>query len=208
APIVVAWRHCESTPSCRVVFQTPLGRLSAKSHHSKLPLEPGDRTGVAVLLEMARTWSTPRAHRVEIVLAATGGQAFDFAGARAMVRSLAARESRDIPTLRLLWLAPGIGKEVVIVSRSHRELAQSAARSLWIPHRLASRWFRRIDLWPPEQLNGDFVALIGAGYLKRFREQDVVNSATLHHAAQLATEIALRWIKRQQRGCPASDSAT
>jgi hypothetical protein len=270
APLVVARRGHQSLPFCRVIFQTPIGRISADHHtpsswlssiwgeilcifliydvysialdghhlplslfHMKIfgfgllvllwiyvagraisairsrrtrhILEPADRTGVAVLLELARTWSSPRTHRVEIVFAGAGGQLFDFAGTRAMTRWVSA-ESPRIPTLRLNWFAPGIGKKLVIASRNLRDLARTASESLWLPSDLTSRSFRRTDLWPSDRGHQDFVAFIGADYGKWFRGADRVDSSALHHTAQLATEIALRWIKQQQPA-QAPDSA-
>jgi len=266
APLVVARTENESPPSCRVVFQTPLGSLSASPRQPSVwlstkigavlylflmfdaeiagsvelherfspgsasclrtlgagllglfwlflvargiwevrsgggarTLELEDRTGLAVLLEMARTWSPSRSPRVEIVFAATGGQMFDFAGARAMFQSLHV-ESGGVPTLLVLWFAPGIGSKLMVVSRNLRDLAEAAAKSLWIPHRLASRSYRHPDLWPSLLAHGDSVSLITARYLDEFERKDVVDPACLQTAAQLATEIALRWTKKQRQ---------
>jgi len=265
APLVVARTENEGSPSCRVVFQTPLGSVSAsrrqpsvwlstkmgavlylflmldaviarsvqrdqgfipgsasdlrtlgagllglfwlflvarciseaRSSKEARTLGPADRTGLAVLLELARTWSPSRSPRVEIVFAAAGGQMLDFAGARAMLQSIHG-ESGGVPTLLVLWFAPGIGSKLIIVSRNLRDLALAAANSLWIPHRLASRSYREPELWPSLRSHGDAVSLISVSYLDEFQRKDVVDPASLQTTAQLATEIALRWAKKQQ----------
>ncbi len=58
------------------------------------PLELADRTGIAVLLEMARTSSIPRDHGINLVLAAAGGQTLDFAGAARYLRRSGDCEAR------------------------------------------------------------------------------------------------------------------
>jgi hypothetical protein len=262
APLVVARTQTEILPSCRVVFQTPVGRLSAcsdrhptwlsgkvaallyvflmfdagsagrydsyfpggafysralrggllgllwvfivarltwerRSRPSARTLELADRTGLAVLLEMARTWSPARLPRAEIVFAAAGGQMLDFAGARAMLRSIH-NESSGVPTLLVLWFAPGIGTNLIIASRDLRDLAEAAAKSLWIPHRLASRWYRSSALWPSLRSHGETVSLLSASYQDGSHTTSVVDPASLGTTAQLATEIGLRWAKEQQ----------
>jgi hypothetical protein len=87
----------------------------------------------------------------------------------------------------------------MIASRYRRELSETAAKSLWIPHRLARRSWRHAGLWPSDRSHRDFVALIGAEYLSRSPKNDVIDPAALERVAQLATEIALRWAKTQQR---------
>jgi hypothetical protein len=270
APIVMAHRGEERRPVCRVVFQTPLGRLSANSYQlswwlsssigallfillvgdawfavvdkhevpgsfvklrmlgtgliglfwiylvgrciseiqssrSRRLLEPADRIGVAILLEMARTWTVRQVPHVATCFAATGGQALDFAGARTLFRSIGA-EPDGVPTLFVLCLAPGIGQEIIIASRNLGRLAQSAANSLWVPHTLASRSYRRIDLWPSDRSLQNVVALIGAGYLDWYRQKDTIDPAALQFTAQLAAEVGLRWAKQQQPPDSTTDS--
>ena len=94
----------------------------------RAPLALPDRTGAAVLLEMARTWpASPhqpdaparvpelararpasRAQKIELVVAATGGQALDFVGMRTVLH-MALPERGEVPTLYLLVFAPGSG---------------------------------------------------------------------------------------------------
>jgi len=182
-----------------VLWVLVLGRISREiaDDRSGWPLDLADRTGIGVLLEMARTWSPLRSQNVEILFAATGGQAYDFAGARSLGGWLQA-ESREIPTLLLIWFAPGIGREFTIVSHECRDLAFRAAKSLWLPHSPPPVLFRSVDLWPADRSHRDFIALFSARYLDQSPKKDVIDPATLSHTAQLVTEIAMRWIKSQQ----------
>jgi hypothetical protein len=185
------------------VAQTITERRSSDSQRELAPLA---RSGLAVLLEMARTWPAPRKQTIELVLAAVGGQALDFAGARAVFRrDFLGHE--EVPTLFLLILAPGAGQEIVISSRNDRELAESAAKSLWLPHRLPLRSLRRIGLWPDEPPDRDMVALVGSGVIDRGLARAVIDGAQLQNAASLASEIALRWSKERRETPGCADSA-
>jgi hypothetical protein len=168
------------------------------SDRSARPLDLADRTGIGVMLELVRTWSPAWAENIEIFFVATGGQANDFGGARAFSRSLQSELPR-LPTLHICWFAPGIGRELAAFSRESRDLAESAARSLWLPLRLPTPWFRPVDLWPTDHSHRSFLALVSASYLSQSRSKDVINPPTLHHTAQLVTEIAIRWVKRTQK---------
>ncbi len=158
-------------------------------------LEPADRTGIALLLEIALTWSPPRNSDCDLVVAAMGGQRLDFAGARSLFRELGP-ELESVPTLFLFLFAPSAG-EITIVSRNRGELAQAAAKSLWIPHRLRSSSLQRFGFWPRESSAHDLVALMGTAALRRQPKREPLDPAALGAYAQLATEIALRWAKRR-----------
>jgi hypothetical protein len=158
-------------------------------------LEPLDRTGIALLLEIARTWSPPRDAHCDLVVAVTGGQTLDFAGARSLFRELGPEPER-VPTLFLFLFAPSAG-EITIVSRNCGDLAQAAARSLWIPHRIGSSSLERFGFWPREASAPERVALVGTGSLRRQPKRAPLDPATLGAYAQLANEIALRWVKRR-----------
>lgn len=158
-------------------------------------LEVVDRTGIAVVLELARCWSTARDQKIDLVVAATGGQTLDFAAARNLFATFA-EGAENLPTLFLLVIAPGAG-ETVIAGRNGPDLAQPAARSLWIPHRPAPLCFQRSSFWPPEPARHDLVALIGADAMRRRRPRTEIDPARFQSYAQLVTEIALRWSKRR-----------
>ncbi len=156
-----------------------------------------DRPGLAVLMEMVRNWPRGGPKRIEALFVAAGGQRLDYAGSREVLRLLESRWSSK-PTLLLLFVAPGAGDKLLlcaseIASSGTEELALDAARSLWIP-------FRRLDYrdlsphWPFEQLKPT-IALVGSDP-SAFCDNSVDPQA-LHRAAQLATEIAIRWAKKQ-----------
>jgi hypothetical protein len=158
-------------------------------------LEPTDRTGIALLLEIARTWSPPRDSHCDLVVASTGGQTLDFAGARSLLRELESGQER-VPTLFLFLFAPGAG-EITTLSRNCGDLAQAAAKSLWIPHRVGPSSLQRFGLLPPESSARELVALLGTAALHRRGKRAALDPAALGAYAQLATEIALRWAKRR-----------
>ncbi len=71
----------------------------------------------------------------------------------------------------------------------------NAAESLWIPHR--SDYWASSSLWPFHNLEADeAIALIGSDLQDEPIAQ--VSPESLQRAAQLATEIALRWAKSQR----------
>src|SRR5208282_2367539 len=77
---------------------------------------PGDGSGPALLVEMARAWPKPWSERFEPLLVAAGGMNFGFAGVREMVR-LIREEGNEKPTLVVVILAPGVGQELTIRGR-------------------------------------------------------------------------------------------
>jgi hypothetical protein len=173
--------------------------------NANLVLDRHERTGIAVLLEMARTWPSSRKEPLELLVAGVGGQTLDFAGARAL-QSMALFEQDLIPTLFVLLLGPGPGVITTISSDDCRELAQSAAKSLWLPHRSLARSLAWLGLWPEEPAGRDLVALVGAGVFNRRPAVGTIDPAALAIVAQLATEITLRWSKERRRATAQSDS--
>jgi hypothetical protein len=172
---ILSWEHRQS-------------RLAAGSHQV-------DRRGLAVLLEMARSWQRNRLNPIEAVFVAAGGQRLDRAGSREVVRRLQS-EWQSNPSLLVLLFAPGAGEELLIGVGASRvgEIAVEAARSLWIPHQIYHQW-TMIQLWPFEKW-GEVAALMGSDPNEFFEAS--VHPAVLQRAAQLATEIALRWAKKQR----------
>jgi hypothetical protein len=167
-----------------------------------------ERRGLAVLLELARSWPRSRSRQIEPIFIAAGGQRLNYAGSREVVRFLES-EATGKPTLLVLFFAPGAGDAIRIaenapLSSGLRDLAKDAAASLWIPtwgddpHTLLS-------FWPFEKMKAvEPIALIGSNP-KAFFDASVSPEA-LHRAAQLATEIALRWAKKQTPQAPAPNA--
>jgi hypothetical protein len=149
------------------------------------PFRGDDRTGLALLAELARTWPGGMAAKVETWFIASPN-------ALALGAELR-RESRDgRPTLVIKLRAPGVGPQLVIAGRGPaRRLAEAAARDLWLPHQASRRTFGLL----PSSLRGagmHCVALCGRG------DDSPINPALLAATAQLATELALRWAKQPE----------
>jgi hypothetical protein len=159
---------------------------------------PGDGSGPALLVEMARAWPKAWSERFEPLLVAAGGMNFGSAGVREMVR-LICEEGHEKPTLVVVIHAPGVGQELTIWGRPKALLRQSceAAKSLWIPvESVGARPGMPMGRgWPVLSTFCDHIVLTGASY--RDAKPPPVDPAALARAAQLASEIALRWVKQQ-----------
>jgi hypothetical protein len=181
--------------------------LSWEYHQSRPAngLEAAERRGLAVLLELARSWPRNRSRQIEPVFIAAGGQRLDYAGSREVVRILETEWPRK-PTLLVLFFAPGAGEAIRIApgSAALRALAKESAESLWIPVWGDDCW-TLFPFWPFEDVpTAETIALIGSDPTTFF-DSSVVPEA-LHRSAQLATEIALRWAKKQREQAPAPDA--
>jgi hypothetical protein len=162
-----------------------------------------DRLSTALLLELARSWPRHRSAELEPTFIIAGGQRLDYAGSREVVRMLDLEWPRK-PSLLLLLFAPGAegttrGSESVLriaaLRGSGSDLAKSAARSLWIPHR--DEWASLPALWPVENTMVDEpIALIGSDLGDE--SAGPVPQESLNRTAQLAMEIVLRWAKLQK----------
>lgn len=159
--------------------------LVVPNRRAARPVQGDNRTGLAFLAELARTWPERLSGRVEIWFVATSNPF-------ALATELRRQSDPSRPTL-VLWLhAPGVGDDITITGRGPAaRLARTAARDLWLPHRsnlgLASAltWqhiYRTYDL--------SCISLRGA-----FDDRPS-NPAILAATAQLVTEIALRWTKQ------------
>jgi hypothetical protein len=172
-------------------------------------LKETERRGLAVLLEMARTWPRKDARSIEPVFVAAGGQRLDYAGSRAVV-GLLESEWMSKPSLLILLFAPGAGPELRLCINAPRgseprKLAESAARSLWIPISGTTDPWALLPLWPFDRCT-PAIALIGSDP-KAFFDASTDPQA-LHRAAQLATEIALRWARPHRQPGSGVDSPT
>ena len=157
-----------------------------------------ERRGLAVLLEMARTWPRTAGRPIEPMFVAAGGQGLDDAGCREVVRLLRSDESSK-PTLLLVFLAPGAGEKLglfVFESLLYDlfELVENATQGLWIPI-LDDPALAIIPPWPVQAYHP---AVVVTGSARRLLDDDSVDPQALHRAAQLATEIALRWAKKRK----------
>ena len=85
-------------------------------------------------------------------------------------------------------------------------LANESAKSLWIPIWGNDSW-TLMPFWPFEDVGAtEPIGLIGSEPKAFFGPS--VSPESLQRAAQLATEIALRWAKKQRAQAPAPDAAS
>jgi hypothetical protein len=150
-----------------------------------------NRTGLGLLLELARSWTGARSAPIETRFVAAGG----WGGLQALVRAMA-RECPGTPTLLVEWLDPGIGPALGLVEHRTGRLAGSAAADLWIPHRVlpVSRACRRHWPWRDADPGTCYVGMAGSAIGKA----RTIDPHALGRAAQLVTEVALRWARRNR----------
>jgi hypothetical protein len=152
-----------------------------------------DTAALAFLLELGRTWPKGHSDRVETILAVVGGQELDRAGDHAL-RLMMKTEWHLKPTLSLSLVAPGAGKELLIVGS---DVVRQAAAGLWVPHRVGGQADIPEGVRPLDREQGATAVLAGADWSQR--PPPPVDPEALGRTAQLVTETALRWA-RQQHG--------
>jgi len=159
-----------------------------------------NRTGLAVLLELARGWPRGTDSRIESRFVASGGRTLDSAGLRALVHAIGT-EWPARPTLIVDWLAPGIGPGLALLEQGTETLAATAARDLWIPHRVVHRAVVGRQHWPLGRHGPAFVGMVGDAVAAHRAPVAAlaIEPDALGRAAQLATEVALRWARRKQK---------
>ena len=160
-----------------------------------------DRRGIAVLLELARSWSRARSRQIETVFIAAGGQSLNYAGSREVLRMIESEWPRK-PTLLILFFAPGAGDAVRVapVWRELEALANQSAESLWVPV-WGTDPFTILQFWPFEfHRASQAIALIGSDPAAFF--DSAVSPESLQRTALLAMEIALRWAKKKSGESP------
>ena len=150
-----------------------------------------------MLLELARGWPRGTDSRIETRFVATGGRTLDRAGLRALLHAIDT-EWPARPTLIVDWLAPGIGPGLALLEHGTETLAATAARDLWIPHRVIHRAAVCRQHWPSGRHGPGYIGMVGdavAGSRRRIGAA-AIDADALGRAAQLATEVALRWARR------------
>jgi hypothetical protein len=160
--------------------------------HQPVPYPADNRTGLALLIELARGWPRGAPGRLDVGFLAVGRLPDTALRDRA-------RSWTDKPTLVLNLEAPGVGRELLLAgSGEARALAETAARDLWLPWRRAG--------WTAAPLDHRVFAWAGLPAVSLVGELDAaqVEPASLAAAGQLATELALRWARL--RGEAASQS--
>lgn len=147
------------------------------------PSRGDNRTGLALLAELARTWPPALAGRVEPWFIASPNTL--ALGAEFQEQPGPWRE-----TIVIQVRAPGVGPDLVIAGRGPaRQLAGSAARGLWLPHRTTNRTFG----WM--MMNFRAAGASWAG-LRGRADDSPIDPRLLAATAQLVTEMTLRWVKQ------------
>jgi hypothetical protein len=152
-------------------------------HHRPTPYPGDNRTGLALLVELAQAWPRSAPGRVEAQLLVVGRRDPEDWGRLA-------RSWSDKPTLLVNLEAPGVGTRLVVVGAGEpRALARAAAADLWLPHRAARRAAGPLD--------HESLPEVPALSLTGQRDAPAANPGLLAATAQLTLETALRWATRQ-----------
>ena len=157
-----------------------------------------NRTGLAVLLELARGWPRGSESRIETRFVATGGRTLDRAGLRALIHAIG-NEWPARPTLVVDWLAPGIGPALALHEQGTHALAATAAADLWIPHRVVNRATVGREHWPAGRHGPGYIGMVGSAVAVRRTPGVPIEPEALGRTAQLATEVALRWARKMKK---------
>lgn len=157
---------------------------------SRAPYPADNRTGLAVLLELARSWSAAAPARIEAHFLAVGApiRPWDQAGWADRLRSWPRK-----PTLVVNLDAPGLGPALLLDGQGEAlRLALAAARDLWLPHRAAD--LRAVPLDHRACAAAGLPAIGIVGDL----DATAIDRPLLAAAGQLAVELALRWSRRAE----------
>jgi hypothetical protein len=208
-PMLVARPAVSSAAAVRVVFLARLAAVYLPMTRArwligkKAESPVTGRSGPAFLLELARSWRVSRLSEIEMTCVTTTGRRSNDTDAREILREIH-RDSAVKPTLMVTIHGPGIGQELIIVGRRLQALAVRAAEDLWIPYGTTKRNpFRSPSLsWPFQSSHDDSLVLFGQGCLAG--KDAELDPAALDRAAQLCTEVALRWA-RLHRLAPKED---
>jgi len=210
SPVIVARRPLENPPSLRVVIHAPLRRKAPEAFRTRLAgyvksllgqqaeadsdflLTPGDVGGIAMVLELARSWPKSWSRRFELVLAVTISQPSSSEGSYAIAHEFDPVRT-GVPTLVIPLFATGVGRDLILVGGRSRELALASAASLWIPVSPIDSKSMLRRFWPAtmSQTFPDHVASIGGDIEKESSQP--LNADALQRTADLIAEIALRW---------------
>ncbi|WP_406701178.1 M28 family peptidase [Singulisphaera sp. Ch08] len=151
---------------------------------------PGDnRTGLALIAELAQSLPSRLHERVELRLVAVSACSAGQLGALALADDIR-RHWPPKPTLVINLDSPGLGAEVMVLGTGKGlEVAQAAAKSLWIPYHVKKRSWCGLDHRPFALNRIPAISLAGD------RKGTRIEPASLAATAQLATEIAMRWAR-------------
>jgi hypothetical protein len=147
------------------------------------PIQGDNRSGLAMVIELSRSWREDLNDGVEMIFASAPNMA-------TLTNQLKSRLADGLPTLYVALDAPGVGREIRIVGKgAAHSITVQAAEDLWLPYKVQSGFSAIAEQHLPTHDIPDCFALCGA------REDSPIDPAMLSATAQLLTETALRWIK-------------
>ncbi|SIN97013.1 Peptidase family M28 [Singulisphaera sp. GP187] len=150
-----------------------------------------NRTGLAILAELAQSLPKRLHDRVEIRLVAVGGSSAGQPGALALADDIRRRWPPK-PTLVINLDSPGLGPTVRLLGKGKGlEVARGAAKDLWIPYQVSQRAFCCLDHRPFALNRIPAISLAGD------RKGTRIEPACLAATVQLATEVAMRWARQE-----------
>ena len=158
----------------------------------KAPYAADNRTGLALMPELASVLKTRLQRKVELVFLVIGSRAETW-DPEGWPRRLQAWPEK--PTLLVCLEAPGVGERLQLDGRGQAmKLGAACARDLWLP----CQPYQAVD--PPL----DHRAFAAAGFpaieLLGDLEAENVNTKLLEATVQWAEELALRWSRSQGSG--------
>lgn len=169
-------------------------------------IDRSNASGLAMLVELARNLTDPRARRLDVRFVVSGGFLGDGS---AGIETIGKRLVRERPRSRSLIVeldATGLGPSWTIASSGRFDLADKAAADLRMPIKSTRRSYEIGDLGNNSNPLIDYITLIGGTGVEpsaRESNQSVESSpleaGRLAAAAQLAVEIALRYDKLHTR---------
>lgn len=152
------------------------------------PHPADNRTGLALLIELARSWPRNPQRDLEVTFVAAGLPPDSWP---TDLRSELIGATPGVSTLVINLESPGLGEAITLSGQDEPlRFAETAARDLWLPARV-SGW-SSVLLDHRTLLDEDRAALSLVGDL----DSTQIEPRTLAATAQLASELALRWAAR------------
>lgn len=181
-------------------------RRSLKQIRESRTIDRSNASGLAMLVELARNLTDPRARRLDVRFIVTGAFLGDGS---AGIETIGKRLVKERPRSRSLIIeldATGIGPSWTIVSSGSFDLAAKAAADLRMPIKSTRRSYEIGDLRNNTNQLIDYMTLIGGtdveprgGKSNKSIEHSPLDAGRIAAAAQLAVEIALRYDKLHSR---------
>jgi hypothetical protein len=158
--------------------------LSIVARYATRSFQGDNRSGLGMLVELARTWPAALGDGIDVIFAALPRPAM-------VPYDIPSRVADGLPRLFVTLDVPGIGPQIQIAGRgSAGAIAAQSAEDLWLPYRVARR------LSASEAVPFDSRAFPDCVVLAGKRSDSPIDPEMLSATAQLVTEIAMRWAKQ------------